>query len=183
MHGVADRAVRELGGLHVWVNNAGIFPAAHPVNATAEQFERIMGVNVTGTHLGCQAAAQRMIAGGGGVIVNLASTAAWRGAGAYTASKWAVRGLTKGLAARLGPHRIRVVGVAPTMVATPGTAAVRERGGAAVAQVLDDVVADLPLGRPGVPDDIARVTLFLVSDAAGFVTGVTVPVDGGELAP
>jgi NAD(P)-dependent dehydrogenase (short-subunit alcohol dehydrogenase family) len=142
-----------------------------------------MAVNVTGTHLGCQAAARHMIAAGeGGVIVNLASTAAFRGAGAYSASKWAVRGMTQGLAARLGPHGIRVVAIAPTMVATPGTTTVREAGGDRMTQFFEGLVAALPLGRAGVPDDIARVAVFLAGDAAAFVTGVTVPVDGGELA-
>jgi NAD(P)-dependent dehydrogenase (short-subunit alcohol dehydrogenase family) len=178
---LATAARRWSGSLDIWVNNAGIFTAAHPVEATVAEFEAIMQVNVTGTHLGCQAAARQMAANGGGVIVNVASTAAFRGAGAYSASKWAVRGLTQGLAERLGPQGIRVVGVAPTMVSTPGTRAVRESGGPQVERVLDSIVDGLPLGRAGVPDDVARVVLFLCSDAAAFITGATIPVDGGEL--
>jgi NAD(P)-dependent dehydrogenase (short-subunit alcohol dehydrogenase family) len=116
---------------------------------------------------------------GKGVIVNVASTGAYRGAGAYAASKWAVRGMTKGLAARVGPLGIRVVAVAPTAVETPGIEAVR-RGGAGHA--VDALLRKLPLGRAGTADDVARVVIFLASDAASFVTGVTVPVDGGELA-
>ena len=181
VHALADHAVSAHGRIDVWVNNAGIFPPAHPVNASAAEFERIMAVNVTGTHLGCQAAAAHMCPAGRGVIVNLASTAAWRGAGAYAASKWAVRGMTKGLARRLGPSGVRVVAVAPTMVTTPGTAAVRATGGAAMDRVLDAIVDDLPLGRAGVPDDVARAVVFLSCDAAAFITGVTLPVDGGEL--
>lgn len=168
--------------IDIWINNAGILTAAHPVHATVEQFERIMQVNLTGTHLGCQVAAQHMIDSGGGVIVNMASTAAFRGAGAYSASKWAVRGLTQGLARRLGPHGIRVVAVAPTMITTPGAEAVRESGGVQVQRAFDALIERLPLGRAGVPDDVARVVLFLCSDAAAFVTGATIPVDGGELS-
>ena len=139
-----------------------------------------MSVNLTGTHLGCQAAVKAMAAGG--VIVNVASTAAFRGAGAYSASKWAVRGLTQGLAAQLGPRGIRVVAVAPSLMPTPGISVVRERGGDRVRETLDGIVSGLPLGRAGTPDDVARVVAFLVSDAASFITGVTLPVDGGELA-
>jgi NAD(P)-dependent dehydrogenase (short-subunit alcohol dehydrogenase family) len=176
---VAERADGIGDGLAVWVNNAGIYPRADPIRATAEDVEKLMTVNVTGTHLGSQAAIGVMAKRGTGVIVNIASTAAYRGAGAYAASKWAVRGMTKGLAGRVGPIGIRVVGVAPTIVETPGMEEVR-RGGAA--RSVEELVTRLPLGRAGTADDVARVVIFLASDAASFVTGITVPVDGGELA-
>lgn len=181
MRAAAELAASAFGGLDVWVNNAGIFPPAHPLRASKEDFERILSVNVTGTQLGCQAAAALMQGAGRGVIVNIASTAAYRGAGAYSASKWAVRGLTKGLAAQLGPAGIRVVGVAPSLVDTPGIAAVRDGGGQRIRDHFDAHINALPLGREAQPDDIARVVVFLAGDAAAFVTGVTLPVDGGEL--
>jgi NAD(P)-dependent dehydrogenase (short-subunit alcohol dehydrogenase family) len=151
--------------------------------ASAADFERILAVNLTGSYMGLQAATKRMTGAGGGVILNIASTAAYRGAGPYSASKWALRGMTKGAAAALGQHGIRVVAIAPTLIETPGIDALRETAGEEVQRLLKTLADTLPLGRVGVPDDIARVALFLVSDAAAFVTGVTVPVDGGELAP
>jgi len=178
---LGERAVALGGSLDVWVNNAGIFSPANPIKAKIEDFERIVAVNLIGTQIGCQVAAGQMAEAGGGVIVNVASTAAFRGAGAYSASKWGVRGLTNGLAAYLGPQGIRVVAVAPSLVETPGIAATRERGGARMDEVLDGIVASLPLRRAGSADDVARAVLFLASDAASFITGATLPVDGGEL--
>jgi NAD(P)-dependent dehydrogenase (short-subunit alcohol dehydrogenase family) len=171
-------AIELTGRLDVWVNNAGIFPPAHPVRADTETVERILSVNVIGTHLGCQVATDLM--GDAGVIVNVASTAAFRGAGAYSASKWAVRGMTQGLAVRLGPQGIRVVGVAPTAVETPGLAEVRANGH--MQRLHEELIERLPLRRAADPDDIARAVLFLASDAAAMITGVVLPVDGGELA-
>lgn len=182
---VAAQAADELGGLDIWVNNAGIFPAEalDPMTASAADFERVLAVNLTGSYMGLQAAAKRMTGAGGGVVLNMASTAAYRGAGPYSASKWAVRGMTKGAAAALGPSGIRVVAIAPTLIETPGVGALRKSAGEGVQQQLKTLADTLPLGRVGQVDDVARVALFLVSDAAAFVTGVTVPVDGGELAP
>jgi len=182
---VAAQAVEELGGLDIWVNNAGIFPAEalDPMTATAADFERILAVNLTGSYMGLQAAGERMAGSGGGVVLNISSTAAYRGAGPYSASKWALRGMTKGAAAALGPRGVRVVGIAPTLIETPGIDALRDTAGEETQRLLKSFEETLPLGRVGVPDDVARVALFLISDAAAFVTGVTVPVDGGELAP
>lgn len=174
---LGEAAVELRGGLEVWVNNAGIFPRFHPVTADRQSFERILSVNVVGTHLGCQVAADHIRSG---VIVNIASTAAFRGAGAYSASKWAVRGITQGLAPRLGPLGIRVVAVAPTAIDTPGLADVRASS-SRMAQIQDELLERLPLRRATTADDIARVVLFLASDAASMITGVTLPIDGGEL--
>lgn len=179
----AEKAIEEFGSLDIWVNNAGIFPPQDPVEVPPEDFERVIRVNLLGTQFGAHAAATRMRAAGkGGVIVNLASTAAFHYAGAYSASKWGVRGLTKGLAAILGPDGIRVVAVAPTVIETPGIEEMEEVGGAQAKAQIDALKASLPIGRVGQPDDVAKVVLFLASDAAGFVTGTTVPVDGGELS-
>lgn len=179
----ADLAVSELGGLEIWVNNAGIFPATGPALDVDDAFvDRMLQVNVRGVYAGAREAARRMSSGG--VIVNLTSTAGFKaGAGisAYVASKHAVVGITKALALDLGPLGIRVLSVAPTIIDTPG---VREQM-APLAEAGLDVearVAANPLGRMGVPDDVARVVLFCCSDLAAFMTGSTVAVDAGSLA-
>lgn len=179
VNAVAERAVHDFGGLDIWVNNAGIYPASalDPTETGMAEFERVMHVNLTGTYLGVQACAHLMR--DGGVILNIDSTAGFEGAGAYSASKWAVRGMTKGLAPVFGPRGIRVVAIAPTLIETPGIEALRE---SPAGEMLANFVEGIPLGRVGVPDDVARVALFLVSDAASFITGVTIPVDGGALA-
>ena len=179
----AEHAVAELGGLHIWVNNAAIFPATGPaIDATDEFVDRMLLVNVRGTYAGAREAARRM--GDGGVIVNMASTTGFKaGAGisAYVASKHAVVGATKALALEFGPLGIRVLGVAPTIIDTPG---VREQTAPLEAAGLDVTAraAANPLGRAGVPDDVARVVVFCCSDLAGFMTGSTLAVDAGVLA-
>ena len=179
----ADMAVAELGGLEIWVNNAGIFPTTGPALDVDDAFlDRMLQVNVRGTYAGAREAARRMT--NGGVIVNLASTAGLKasaGISAYVASKHAVVGLTKALALDLGPLGVRVLAVAPTIIDTPG---VREQMAPLAAAGLDVEarVAANPLGRMGVPDDVARVVLFCCSDMAAFMTGSTVAVDAGSLA-
>ena len=180
---VAEQAVNDLGRLDVWVNNAGIFPTTGPaIDASDELIDRMLQVNLRGTFAGAREAARRMT--GGGVIVNVVSTAGFRaapGISAYVASKHAVVGLTKNLALELAAHRIRVVGVAPGVIDTPG---VQEQLAPLKASGLD-VGARMNqslLGRGGRPDDIARVVVFLASDLAAWVTGDVVAVDAGALA-
>ena len=181
---VADLAVEELGSLDIWVNNAGVYPPLDPVDVAKDEFQRVLDINVTGVQLGMGAAVRRMRMppARGGVILNIASTAAFRGHGAYSASKWAVRGLTKGLAPEVGPDGIRVLAIAPSITATPGVQALREAGGAPMRARMAGVAGRIPLGRTGVPDDVARLALFLAGDCAAFMTGVTVVVDGGSLS-
>ena len=121
-----------------------------------------------------------------GVIINIVSTAAFNSSNGanpahYVASKHAVAGLTKSLAVELGPKGIRTVGVAPTLTETPGVNSKRAEGDA-VTEALIQYAQGLPLGRLGLPDDIARVVLFAASDLGAFVTGTIIPVDGGDLA-
>jgi NAD(P)-dependent dehydrogenase (short-subunit alcohol dehydrogenase family) len=180
----ADHAVNDLGGLDIWVNNAGIYPP-NPVSLEAagdmtEVFEPILKVNLIGPYLGIQACGARM--GSGGVILNILSTDAWAGAGIYQWSKWGVRGMTQSMARVLAERGIRVVGLAPTLTTTPGTDDLFTSGDEYVLAEIGDWEKQVPLGRLGRPDDIGKAALFLVSDAASFITGSTVVVDGGWLS-
>jgi NAD(P)-dependent dehydrogenase (short-subunit alcohol dehydrogenase family) len=178
MEAAAEAAGTELGGIDIWVNNAGIYPFESLLDTTADQYRRILDINLLGTNLGVQAAARRMVDGDGGVIINMASTAAHFGSGAYSASKWGVRGITSGMARELGPHGIRVVAIGPTVTETPGMAATREDYDEAVEQI----IAGIPIGRSAQPDDIARVALFLAGDGAAMISGVTLLVDGAQMS-
>ena len=179
----ADLAVDALGGLEIWVNNAGIFPTTGPaIDANDEFVDRMLTLNVRGTYAGAREAARRMV--NGGVIINLASTAGFKASGgisAYVASKHAVVGLTKALGVEFGSRGIRVLGVAPTIIDTPG---VRDELAPLAAAGIDveTRVSTNALGRMGVPDDVARVVLFCCSDMAMFMTGSTLAVDAGDLA-
>jgi NAD(P)-dependent dehydrogenase (short-subunit alcohol dehydrogenase family) len=179
----AERAVSEFGRLDIWVNNAGISYATGPaVDVTDEFIDTMFAVNMRGTFVGAREAAKRMP--NGGVIINLASTTGFRasaGISAYIASKHAVVGITKALGIEFGPLGIRVLGIAPTVMDTPGVRIEMEpllRAGLDVAAR----VASNPLGRMGVADDVARVVVFAASDLAAFMTGSTLAVDAGRLA-
>ena len=193
---LADRAVAEFGHLDIWVNNAGIFPGSPTVDQTVDIWDKVQDINLRGSFLGAREAAKRMMAQTtkdgapkGGVVINVASVSGYSGRpglAAYVASKHGVVGLTKSLGVEWGPHGIRVLGLAPTGVSTPG---VQERKAQASGAELEriealekTVGAALPLGRLGVPDDIARVALFCASDLSMLMTGSTLLVDAGALA-
>jgi NAD(P)-dependent dehydrogenase (short-subunit alcohol dehydrogenase family) len=184
---VADRAVQELGGIDIWVSNAGLYPFLRLKDHDVDTWDAVMSVNLRGVFLGARAASRRMIAAGrGGVIVNVASTAGFRGISpglaAYVTSKHGVRGMTKQLALELAPHDIRVLGVAPTYCETEGNLEAAAENVAAGIDMSKEipVTAGSRLGRVGVADDIGRVALFCASDMAMFMTGSTLLVDAGE---
>jgi len=169
---------RLLGCPDVLVNNAGISRRKPFLDLAADDFDRVIAVNLRGTFLCAQAAARRMIArGGGGAIVNVASTRAFMseaGTEAYTASKGGIVALTHGMAISLGPHGIRVNCISPGWIET------RDWQYSARAQAPAHSEHDRlqhPVGRVGRPQDIAEACLFLAD--AGFMTGQNVTIDGG----
>jgi NAD(P)-dependent dehydrogenase (short-subunit alcohol dehydrogenase family) len=186
----ADLAVAELGGIDVWVNNAGIFPNAPVTMMPDEMWDATFAVNARGVFLGSREAARRMSAdGSGGVIINIISTAgvqvAFPGMAAYVGSKHAALGMTKSLAVDLAPLGIRVLGVAPSFVPTEGNIAAAKAGAeAAAAAGIEmpplEVMNQSRIGRMGTPDDIARVVLFAASDLSMIMTGSTLMADAGE---
>jgi 3alpha(or 20beta)-hydroxysteroid dehydrogenase len=161
------------GPITVLVNNAGILLFQSIEKTSLADFERIMAVNVTGVFLGMKAVAPSMERAGGGAIVNISSTAGLTGLpylGAYVASKWAVRGLTKTAAIDLGRKGIRVNSVHPGGIDTPMVA-----GTTADAPFYKR----LPVPRMGSAEESARAVLFLVSDEASYIAGAELAVDGG----
>ena len=179
----ADEAVAVLGRLDVWVNNAGISSATGPaVDVEPEFIDRMFAVNARGTYLGAREAAKRMP--DGGVVINILSTTGFRasaGISAYVASKHAAVGITKALGLELAPMGVRVLGIAPTVIDTPGVRAEMAPLLEAGVDVAKRAAAN-PLGRIGVPDDIARVVVFAASDMAAYMTASTIAVDAGRLA-
>ncbi|WP_121823613.1 SDR family NAD(P)-dependent oxidoreductase [Halostella salina] len=170
-------AARDFGGVDVMVNNAGIFGGGSILETDPDTLDGLLGVNVRGVFVGCQAAAQDMIEREEpGAIVNTASISsnlAQHGQVAYDTSKGAVRMITRGAALELAEHGIRVNGVAPGQIATEiseGWTEEAEEG---------EFLKPVPQGRAGRPEDVAGATLFLASDAASYTTGELVHVDGG----
>lgn len=173
-------AVKTFGGLDGLIHMAAVHSTERWSDIDGAHFDRILKVNVTGSFLMARAAAEHMTDHGGGSIV-LASSGSiavsgvgghGRGGPAYVTSKAAIIGLVRSLARSLGPDNVRVNAVSPGATETPMTAGYSEEARHGVAQ-------RTPLGRIGQPGDIAAVALFLVSDAAGYMTGQIVNVNGG----
>jgi 3alpha(or 20beta)-hydroxysteroid dehydrogenase len=165
------------GGLDVLVNNAGIWSMAALVELRRAALQEMLDVNLVGVILGMQAVFPLMRERGGGSIINISSLAGLQGTGgmaAYCASKWAVRGVTKVAALEFGQHRIRVNSIHPGGVDTP-----MSNPNGIARSVMDGLVPQVPLQRVAVPEEIARVSLFLASDDASYVNGAELSVDGG----
>lgn len=182
-----DHAVTEFGGIDIWVNNAGIPSFTPLLDLSEEEFDKVLAINLRGTFVAAREAARRMIAAGnGGVIVNVASLAGLRGISpgqaAYVGSKHGVVGLTRTMAIELAPHGIRVLSIAPGVCLTEKTMHLATLDAEALKQIPIPGIGGSPLGRVGFADDVARVILFCASDMAMFMTGVTLPVEGGIAA-
>ncbi len=176
--------VSELGGLHVLFNNAGVIDRASVVELSEEQWDRTMAVNVKSIFLMSKYAIPVMAERGGGAIVNTGSGWGLTGgkrAVSYCASKGAVVQLTKAMALDHGGQNIRVNCICPGDTDTPMLRNEAEQLGEPIDEFLAESAAR-PLPRVGKPEDIARAVLYLASDAASFVTGTTLVVDGGGLA-
>ena len=171
-------AVKErFGRVDILANNAGVSSRTSLYEYTQEEFSKIMDVNVKAVFVCSQAAARIMKEQGGGVIINTSSMVGEYGQPSgcgYPASKFAVNGLTKSLARELAKDQIRVNAVAPGVTRTDMVAALPQ-------EMVDRISAGIPLGRMGEPLDIANAYLYLASDLASYVTGITLRVDGAAM--
>jgi len=181
--------VSDFGKLDILVNNAGIYPQVPMLKMQPALFDKVIALNLKGLAFLSQAAALQMIKQGrGGSIVNIASIDSVHpsmvGLAAYDASKGGVLSFTKNFALEVAPHNIRVNAIAPGGITTEGTSQPLAGSGMTLAQMkkmMETFAAQIPMKRMGVPDDIAKVTLFLASEGAGYMTGALVIVDGGRL--
>lgn len=162
------------GRLDILVNNAGISARESIYEYDPVDFEKIIDLNVNSVFYCTQAAVKIMKGQGGGSIINTSSMVSFYGQTSgcgYPASKFAINGLTKSLARELGGDNIRVNAVAPGITNTDMVAALPD-------EIIKPLIATIPLGRVGEPEDVANAFLFLASDMAGYVTGAVLPVDG-----
>ena len=165
---------RTYGHIDILVNNAGVSESTPFTSYTEETFDKVMNLNVKGVFNATKAATECMIPNGKGVILNTSSMVSIYGQPsglAYPASKFAVNGLTVSLARELGPKGIRVNAVAPGITETDMMKAVPK-------EVIEPMIAQIPLRRLGQPEDIANAFVFLVSEEASYITGVVLSVDG-----
>jgi 3alpha(or 20beta)-hydroxysteroid dehydrogenase len=175
-----DTAVSRFGGLDILVNNAAVFKTGLIENQSLEDYMAMIMVNQVGCWLGMKAAIPAMKARGGGVIINTSSTQGFMGAYAavgYTASKFAVRGMTKCAAMELGQYNIRVNSVHPGAIDTP---MLRSASSKPDVPDFDSLFAKLPIPRVGRPEEVAKLMLFLATDAT-YSTGSEFIIDGGSM--
>ncbi len=170
-------ALKKHGRIDVLINNAGFSRRAPIIDYPLELFRQTFDVNVVGPFLGIKTVARGMIENKSGCIINISSVFGLQAGGpnraAYSASKWAVLGLTKSLALELAPHGVRVNSVHPGAILTPMLLA----GGGTPEQIAKDL--GIGAGRVGLPSEVAAATLFLASDEASYISGAELAVDGG----
>lgn len=170
-------SIASFGKVDILVNNAGIISTGSLTNTPAVQWDKVMAVNLKGVFLCCKAVFPYMMAQRSGRIINISSVAGKRGGGllgnsCYAASKGGVIAFTKGVAREGGPYGITANTITPALTDTDMTSGMSDKQREAIIKMM-------PLGRVGMPRDIASAVSFFASDYAGFVTGVTMSVDGG----
>jgi len=180
IHTLVDRAASELGPIDILVNNAGSLVARHGIlEVTEDRINEIVSLNFTSAVLTSQAVAASMIERRRGAIVNVVSIAGHNGggpgAGVYAASKAALTAFTKSLAKELAPSGIRVNAVSPGVIDTPFHEVF------STPEMIQNFVRMIPLGRIGIATECATVIAFLASDAASYVVGETIEINGGQL--
>lgn len=169
-----DKAAATYGHIDILVNNAGVSESTPFTSYTEETFDKVMDLNVKGIYNCCRAVVDHMTARQSGVILNTSSVvsiSAQKSGIAYPTSKFAANGFTLSLARELGPQGIRVNAVAPGITYTDMMRTVPK-------EVIDPLIAQIPLRRLGQPEDIANAFVFLASDKASYITGVVLSVDG-----
>lgn len=177
---MVKKIAAELGDIDILINNAGIVIWGSLLESDEDSWDKVIDINLKGPYLCSQAVGRLMVERRKGVIINIASTGGLRPAlnrTAYSISKAGVIMLTRVLARELGSHNIRVSAIAPWIVETPITEAMRKEIGST-----DITSVNVPLGRIGKTDDIIGAALFLASDAAAWITGHTIVIDGGCIA-
>jgi NAD(P)-dependent dehydrogenase (short-subunit alcohol dehydrogenase family) len=180
VEGCVERVVQRCGSLDIIVNSAGRAIRGSAVDYTEQDWDTIIGVNLKGTFLCCQAAARQMVRQRRGKIINVASIGgfvAYPGSIAYLASKGGVVQLTKGFAVELAPHNIQVNAIAPSLFDTPMTVGTRPDP-----ESQKYFMDRTPVGRKGQPEEVVGAAIFLAAECSSMVTGHTLAVDGGFLA-
>jgi glucose 1-dehydrogenase len=180
VNALVHKTVAAFGKLDIFVNNAGIEKKIAFVDYPLEEWQKIMAVNLTGPFLCAQAAARQMITqGGGGRIINISSIhedLPMVQNAAYSTSKGGLRMLMRTIAVELAPHQITVNNIGPGAIYTP-----IDKDVEADARLNDQILAEIPLGRWGKPEEVAQLAVYLASDDAAYVTGSTHFIDGGML--
>lgn len=173
---IVDAAVTGFGAIHGVVNNAGVQPLGDLLTMPADEFRQVVDINITGTHLVTTAAVRQMVEqGSGGSIVQIASlegSQPARSHGHYNAAKAGVINHARAAALEFGEHGVRVNCVSPGVIGRPGIEDAWPDG-------VQRFTASSPLGRLGTPQDVGDACVYLLSDAAAWITGIDLPVDGG----